>query len=114
MAGAVGVVVHRVSGRVVVIDPRFVMADDCLGFVVGDVDDLVIRRLDHHDVVFDVDVLFVVGIYVAGRVRFLADTLDRLHQALFLIGNSLTQFPGPIDVFVQQCQCLWVVEQGND
>jgi hypothetical protein len=89
----------------------------CARLVDRDIDDLGARRLDDdHLLAFFLlvgdDHLFV-GDEVAGGRGPSPKALDRVHHVLLSVCDCLAQLPGPIEVFVQQIDDFWVVEQGK-
>ena len=110
----VGVVVHGVGTRIVVVDRPRLVNNDTFGLVIRHVYDVVGNRRNLDDAVVARHLLVVVAFQVAGGVGAVAKFLDGTHHVFLLRDDGFAEAPGPVDVFVEELHDLRIVEQGDD
>ena len=110
----VGVVVHRVGARIVVIDRARLVDDHFLGLVVRHVDDVFLHRGDRNSARLLGDELVVVRLQIAGGVGAVAEIFDGGDDIGLLADNCFAQAPGPVEILVEHLDDFRVVEQCDD
>ena len=103
------IVVIGIRSRIVVGIRRRLVHDHGRGLISWYINNFRRGRFNLDDLFFHDDDLFIVGIQIPRRVGLITKLLDSIHDVTLLIGYSRTQFPGPVQILVQQVDHFWII-----
>lgn len=114
ISGRIRVVVNRVRPGVVVINRTWLIHDDTLGFIVRNVNYVLLDWRDLNYAVFLRNGLVLVALQVSSCVGAVTESFDRSDNCGLLSDHGFTKTPGPVKVVSHHLDDFRIVAQRND
>jgi hypothetical protein len=110
----VGVVINRIGMRIIVVYGPWLVNNDAIRLVIGNVNNLLVRRRNLDHAILIADGLTIVSLQVAGCIGHVTESLDGGNDVRLLSNDSFSEPPGPVDILVQEFDDFRVVEECGD